>query len=204
MAVGIQYGVLVLLWWTMPALPRKQKDVTYFQILRRYVLEDASVVELCADDFFAASMAKFMVTKPLLIQACLLGFLSCGIFVSWCLCFSAAPISHPSRFFCSTLTQNLLHTGTTLTFLLADTPYGFDPFIIGLFGLCGIASICVAPMLGRMTDRLHPWTGSLLGLFLQLAVAIISVTTARLSLGGVIVVCIREPTLDSRCSPGRR
>ncbi|KAL8291332.1 hypothetical protein RQP46_002310 [Phenoliferia psychrophenolica] len=101
-----------------------------------------------------------MVTKPLLIQACLIGFLSCGIFVSW---------------------------WTTLTFLLSDTPFSYNAFDIGLFGLCGIISICLAPFLGRFVDRVHPWTGTLAGLTLQLVVAVISVTTARLSVGAVIV-----------------
>lgn len=127
-------------------------------------------------------MLHFMVTEPCLVQACLIGFLSCGIFVSW---------------------------WTTLTFLLEAAPFNLSAFDTGLFGLCGIVSICIAPQLGKITDRfvsldivrlvcadthnicrLHPWTATFVALWMQLGTAAIAFACVGLSLGPIIVVSI--------------
>jgi hypothetical protein len=39
--------------------------------------------------------------------------------------------------------------------------------VIGLFGLIGILGVCTAPLVGRYVDRLIPWTGVLIGIFIQ-------------------------------------
>ena len=39
--------------------------------------------------------------------------------------------------------------------------------MIGLFGLIGILGVCTAPLVGRYVDRLIPWTGVLIGIFIQ-------------------------------------
>ncbi|MCU0549493.1 MAG: MFS transporter [Leptolyngbya sp. Prado105] len=43
-----------------------------------------------------------------------------------------------------------------LPFLLARPPFEFQSEVIGLFGLVGIMSAGVSPLLGRMTDRTNP------------------------------------------------
>jgi predicted MFS family arabinose efflux permease len=42
----------------------------------------------------------------------------------------------------------------TLAFLLAAPPYHFGANMVGMFGLIGVVSIFVAPIVGRITDRL--------------------------------------------------
>lgn len=66
-AIGVQAAVLVMLYLLLPDYPQRNKDITYFGILW--------------------SMAKFLVTEPLLIQAVLVNIASMATFtnfwVSW-------------------------------------------------------------------------------------------------------------------------
>lgn len=61
---------------------------------------------------------------------------------------------------------------------------------IGLFGLCGIVAILAASWLGKLNDYFLPWTGTLCGLSLQLTMTLIAVSSAGLSVGSVIIVCM--------------
>ncbi|GAA6047609.1 hypothetical protein JCM3770_001587 [Rhodotorula araucariae] len=109
------------------------------------------------------SMVKLFCTKPALTQACFVGYLSCVVMVSW---------------------------WTSLSFLLAGTPFNLDSFETGLFGLTGICAIVWAPYAGKMTDRIHPWVTTLLALLLQLGNQALAIGTARLSLAPVVICCI--------------
>ncbi|GAA5830157.1 hypothetical protein JCM3766R1_002802 [Sporobolomyces carnicolor] len=109
------------------------------------------------------SMVRIFFTSPVLIQACFVGTLSCAIFVSW---------------------------WTSLTFLLNDSPFQYNTFEIGLFGLCGIVAVAWAPIAGRFTDRLNPWLVSFLALIGQAATGAIAVGAAGLNLAPVIICCI--------------
>ena len=80
---------------------------------------------------------------PTLVQCSLIGFLTAAVFQSY---------------------------WNTLTFLLSDPPYGYDPFQIGLFGLIGILAVCLAPFTGRLIDKLVTWVGILLGLTIQVSI----------------------------------
>lgn len=67
LAIGLQYFVLVLLYWMLPDYPAKNKGATYFGILY--------------------SMGKFAVTEPLLIQAYLINMPSSACFSNfWASC----------------------------------------------------------------------------------------------------------------------
>lgn len=44
---------------------------------------------------------------------------------------------------------------TTLSFLLAHPPYHFDSKAAGLFGLVGVVGTSIAPVVGRLSDRLR-------------------------------------------------
>ncbi|KAF9697335.1 hypothetical protein EKO04_005026 [Ascochyta lentis] len=80
---------------------------------------------------------------PVLVQACLAGLLCSAPFTSF---------------------------WTTLTFLLAGSPYHYDSLTIGLFGLIGIAGMLVSPIWARnMTDRFVPHLSILFGLSCSLA-----------------------------------
>ncbi|ORY40626.1 major facilitator superfamily domain-containing protein [Leucosporidium creatinivorum] len=143
LASGVQYSVLLGMWWLLPDYPKKETSMHYGQLLW--------------------SMAKLMVTQPVLLQAFFIGICSCSIFVSW---------------------------WTTLTFLLAGDPFNYNTFIIGLFAVCGVGSIIAAPLAGKLNDRILPWLGTLLGLLLGLCTACLALGAAKLSLGVVIIVCI--------------
>ncbi|GAA5837653.1 hypothetical protein JCM9279_006823 [Rhodotorula babjevae] len=109
------------------------------------------------------SMVKLFCTKPALTQAALIGFCSTAVMVGW---------------------------WVTLTFLLSDTPFSLNTFEIGLFGLAGIAAIVWAPLVGKVTDRIHPWVTTLVALLVQLCMQALAVGTARLSLAPVVICCI--------------
>ena len=80
---------------------------------------------------------------PVLVQACLAGMLCSAPFTSF---------------------------WTTLTFLLAGSPYHYDSLTIGLFGLIGIAGMLISPGWARkMTDRFVPHFSILFGLSCSLA-----------------------------------
>ncbi|GAA5933007.1 MFS transporter [Sporobolomyces koalae] len=143
LASGTQYVLLATLYWFLPDFPKKSTGLSYFGILK--------------------SMVTIFLTKPVLIQACLIGFCMTAIMVSW---------------------------WTTLTFLLSASPFSYDTFEIGLFGLTGIVAIFSVPWVGKLTDRLNPWVVCLLALSGQTLIAVMCLGSAGLSLAPVIIACI--------------
>ncbi|GAA5904758.1 hypothetical protein JCM5296_000754 [Sporobolomyces johnsonii] len=109
------------------------------------------------------SMVKLFFTQPVLMQACFVGCAACAIFVSW---------------------------WTTLTFLLSGSPFNYDTFEVGLFGLAGVCALAWAPFAGRLVDRLAPFLVTLLALCAQMCTQSIAIGAAGLNLGPVIVVCM--------------
>lgn len=84
------------------------------------------------------SIVQMLGRHPVLVQACLAGFFTSSTFTSF---------------------------WTTLTFLLAGSPYFYDPLTIGLFGLIGIAAMCFGPIYARkVTDKFVPHMSVLFGL----------------------------------------
>ncbi|KAJ9102452.1 hypothetical protein QFC21_002852 [Naganishia friedmannii] len=63
MSVGLQYLILIMLWWTLPDYPAKVTDVGYLRILW--------------------SMGTYLFKYPTLIQCCLIGFCSSAVFTNW-------------------------------------------------------------------------------------------------------------------------
>ena len=83
------------------------------------------------------TIVKMLGKHPVLVQACVTGFFTSATFTSF---------------------------WTTLTFLLAGSPYHYTPLTIGLFGLIGIAAMCFGPLYARnITDRFLPTFPSLWG-----------------------------------------
>lgn len=80
-----------------------------------------------------------MLTKhPVLVQACFISFFTAATFTNF---------------------------WTVLTFLLSGPPYNYDPVVIGLFALIGIASMCVGPVYARLViDRFVPLFSVILGM----------------------------------------
>ena len=53
---------------------------------------------------------------------------------------------------------------TTLTFLLASAPYNYNPIVIGLFALIGIAGMFMGPLYAKYIVQPHaPWFSVILG-----------------------------------------
>ncbi|KAJ7101557.1 major facilitator superfamily domain-containing protein [Mycena belliarum] len=62
-AIGVQYFVLVVSYFVIPDYPAKNRDMSYWGILR--------------------TMAQFAYTEPLLVQACLVNLASCACFTNF-------------------------------------------------------------------------------------------------------------------------
>jgi predicted MFS family arabinose efflux permease len=140
MAVGLQAVIFIILYFTLPDFPPKQRNLKYYQILY--------------------TMGKFMLTEPVLVQACINGFLASAVFASF---------------------------WTTLTFLLGNDPYNYSSLIIGLFALIGILGVCTAPLVGRYVDRLIPWTGVLIGICIQCSGQVLVTGGGVVSIACVII-----------------
>ncbi|KAF8187757.1 MFS superfamily [Pholiota molesta] len=139
-AIGVQTLVLVGSYLMLPDYPSKNADLTYFNILW--------------------TMAKFAVTEPILIQACLINMASSACF---------------SNFW------------VTLTFLLGGPPYNYSTLVIGLFGLVGMAGVAMGPFVGRVIDRLIPWYASLCGVLMLLVFQAIQTGAGGINVGAVII-----------------
>ncbi|KAI0857050.1 major facilitator superfamily domain-containing protein [Xylaria cubensis] len=143
-ALGAQYLTFFILFFTLPDYPAKNKGLNYFKALWK--------------------MANLVVEEPLLIQACLMGFLLSAAFTNF---------------------------WTTLTFLLASRPYNYSSLEIGLFALIGIAVISLAPIWSRLiTDRFVFLFSSILGLSVELVGIVIGTFTGTFTVAGPIVQAI--------------
>uniref|UniRef100_A0A0W0FEA9 Putative MFS superfamily n=1 Tax=Moniliophthora roreri TaxID=221103 RepID=A0A0W0FEA9_MONRR len=163
LSIGLQAIVLIESYLLLPDYPAKNFNLTYFDILW--------------------SMAKYCVTEPILIQACLVNIASSALFNSF---------------------------WVTLTFLLGGEPYhystwvlptfsthlGFSLFmsrfslIIGLFGLIGICGVAMGPLIGRIIDKLIPWYASIIssmGIILFMTVQVIG---GGLHISAVIITTV--------------
>ncbi|KAI0114465.1 major facilitator superfamily domain-containing protein [Nemania sp. FL0031] len=148
LALGAQYLTFTLLFFTLPDYPAKNKGLNYFKALWK--------------------MAVLAVEEPLLIQACLMGFLLSAVFTNF---------------------------WTTLTFLLASPPYDYSSLEIGLFALIGVAVISLAPVWSRLiTDRFVFLFSSVLGLSVELVGIIIGTYIGTFTVAGPVTQAILMDT----------
>ncbi|KAJ8105897.1 hypothetical protein ONZ43_g7245 [Nemania bipapillata] len=147
LALGAQYLTFTLhgaVFFTLPDYPAKNKGLNYFNVLWR--------------------MAVLLVEEPLLIQACLMGFLLSAAFTNF---------------------------WTTLTFLLASPPYNYSSLEIGLFALIGVAVISLAPVWSRLiTDRFVFLFSSVLGLSVELVGIVIGTYIGNFTVAGPVIQAI--------------
>jgi predicted MFS family arabinose efflux permease len=139
---GVQYLILILLFLFMPDYPSTNPGgLNYFSML--------------------FSILKMAFKHPVLVQACLVGFLLSSIFTSY---------------------------WTTLTFLLSSPPYSYDPVAIGLFALIGIGAMVFGPFYSKaIIDRFVPLFSVILGLLYCLTGVVIGTYIGKFTVAGPII-----------------
>ncbi|KDR77512.1 hypothetical protein GALMADRAFT_65873 [Galerina marginata CBS 339.88] len=142
-AIAVQAFVLVGSYFMLPDYPSKNSNLTYFNILW--------------------TMAKFSVTEPLLIQACLINMASSACF---------------SNFW------------VTLTFLLGGPPYHYSTLVIGLFGLVGMFGVTMGPVIGHTIDRLIPWYASLFSITMLVLFQCVQLGAGGINVAAVVLAVL--------------
>lgn len=139
---GIQYLILILLFLFMPDYPSTNPGgLNYFSML--------------------LSIVKMVFKYPVLVQACLVGFLVASTFTSF---------------------------WTTLTFLLSSLPYSYDSVTIGLFALIGIGAMTLGPFYSNaIIDRFVPLFSVILGMLYSITGVIIGTYIGKFSVAGPII-----------------
>jgi predicted MFS family arabinose efflux permease len=138
----VQSLIFILLFFFMPDYPSTNPGgINYFSML--------------------FSIIQMLFKHPILVQACLIGFLAASTFTSY---------------------------WTTLTFLLSSPPYSYSPVIIGLFALIGIGAMTFGPFYSRaIIDRFVPLFSVILGLTYCLVGVIIGTYTGGFTVAGPII-----------------
>ncbi|MCJ1334650.1 hypothetical protein MMC10_011362 [Thelotrema lepadinum] len=142
---GMQYIIVILLYLFLPDAPPNPTNthLTYTQTL--------------------SSIFHLVTHSPVLLQACLIGFLTSATFTNF---------------------------WTTLTFLLSSPPFSLSPLQISLFALIGLITLIFGPPLSKFlltTLRLPPIHTILLAETITLAGVIAGTYTGTFSLAGPIV-----------------
>jgi predicted MFS family arabinose efflux permease len=147
-AFALQYLILILLWLFMPDYPSTNPLHSWTELLQKYpgLLFD---------------IVKMVCRHPILVQACIFGFLTSSIFTSF---------------------------WTTLTFLLSSPPYSYTPLIIGLFALIGIVAMTWGPFFARtFMDKHHPLLSMIIGELICLIGVVVGTYTGNISVAGPIL-----------------
>ncbi|KAH0832511.1 putative transporter YgaY [Fonsecaea pedrosoi] len=111
-------------------------------------------------------IAKLVVKYPVLVQACLVGMFTATTFTSY---------------------------WTTLTFLLAGSPYHYSSLVIGLFALIGIGSMSWGPIFARTVMEKHqPLFSVIIGEVICLVGVVIGTYTGKFTVAGPVIeaICI--------------
>ncbi|MCJ1374650.1 hypothetical protein MMC20_005882 [Loxospora ochrophaea] len=142
LSLGIQYLIFCLLWLFMPDYPpESSKQINYLKLLW--------------------TIPKIVIHEPLLVQACLGGYLVCGPFASY---------------------------WTTLTFLLSSPPYEYSSMVIGLFAFIGIAGLCFGPPFAHfIVDKFAPLFSVVVGELLCLCGVAIGTYTGSFTVAGPVI-----------------
>lgn len=145
---ALQYLILILLWLFMPDYPATNPISSWQNLLRKYP-------NLLFD------IVKMLFRHPILVQACLSGFLTSSAFTSF---------------------------WTTLTFLLSSAPYNYSSLIIGLFALIGIFAMTWGPFFARnFLDKHHSLLSVIIGELICLVGVVVGTYTGKVSVAGPII-----------------
>ncbi|KAF2151882.1 MFS general substrate transporter [Myriangium duriaei CBS 260.36] len=106
-------------------------------------------------------VCRMLFKHPVLAQSALIGFCTSATFTSF---------------------------WTTLTFLLAGSPYHYSPVIIGLFALINISALLMTPIYARtFIEKLVPMVSAIIGQLCCLAGVLIGTLTGRTTVAGPII-----------------
>ncbi|OAP63134.1 hypothetical protein AYL99_02361 [Fonsecaea erecta] len=109
-------------------------------------------------------IVKLVVKYPVLVQACLVGMFTATTFTSF---------------------------WTTLTFLLAGSPYHYNSLVIGLFALIGIGSMTWGPIFARTVMEKHqPLFSVIIGEVICLVGVVIGTYTGKFTIAGPVIQAI--------------
>ncbi|KAG2341591.1 MFS general substrate transporter [Suillus weaverae] len=142
MSIGVQSIVLGGAYMLLPDYPVKNRDLSYLGIFR--------------------SMAKYIVTEPLVSQIMLINWAASACYTNW---------------------------WVTLTFLLGGPPYYYSTMIIGLFGLIGMLGVITVPFFGRLLDRIVPWWSAIVSTLLLLVFQAVQTGAGGINIAAVIISC---------------
>jgi predicted MFS family arabinose efflux permease len=110
------------------------------------------------------SILVMLTQYPVLVQSCILAFLTAATFTNF---------------------------WTTLTFLLAGSPYNYAPLPIGLFGLIGIVGMFFSPVYARLVmDKFVPWISVFVGEVMVLVAVVIGTYTGEFTIAGPVIQAI--------------
>lgn len=114
--------------------------------------------------FLLWDILKLVAKYPVLVQACLVGLFTATTFTSF---------------------------WTTLTFLLAGSPYHYNSLVIGLFALIGIGSMTWAPIFARTFMESHqPLLSVIIGELICLTGVVVGTYTGKTTVAGPIIQAI--------------
>jgi predicted MFS family arabinose efflux permease len=118
-----------------------------------------------------ASMFKYIKTEPVLIEASLINFFAFAIIMSF---------------------------WTTMVLFLANPPFNFQAYQIGLFGIAGAAGALAAPIVGKLSGGADPRKSLKIGFILQILSAILFYFTGGnlfIFIIGVILIDIAQQAI---------
>jgi predicted MFS family arabinose efflux permease len=145
---ALQYLILILLWLFMPDYPATNPMSSWLSLLQKYP-------SLLFD------ILRMLFRHPILVYACLIGFLTSSIFTSF---------------------------WTTLTFLLSSPPYNYSSLVIGLFALIGIFAMTWGPFFARtFIDKHHPLLSVIIGELICLVAIVVGTYTGKVTIAGPII-----------------
>lgn len=148
MSFALQYIILTLLYLYMPDYPSTNPEGSFFRKYPR----------------FAIDITKMLINEPVLVQACIVGFLISTAFTNY---------------------------WTTLTFLLDGPPYNYSTLFIGLFTLIGIAGMALGPVYARtVMDKHTPILSTMFGNILVLFGVTVGAYTGSFTVAGPILQAI--------------
>lgn len=114
--------------------------------------------------FLLWDILKLVAEHPVLVQACLVGLFTSTTFTSF---------------------------WTTLTFLLAGSPYHYSSLVIGLFALIGIGSMTWGPIFARtVMEKRQPLFSVIIGELICLVGVVVGTYTGKFTVAGPIIQAV--------------